>query len=284
MLTLNVVPGKSIGFFVLGMSMAEAIADIQHRNKIISHVEIKYNQIEPLANDIVLDLIQDGILLRFDSLTQRLRVVEIYNVSQVCLMYSSSIFSSAESSPTLVTISERFGPTHPGEFDSSTGLYFLNYPGLAFAFPIPRKYESLYANGEIPPTEFPDRQTPIACRIYLYIGNDFKADPVLPPLPPNTNYFEEIIVKVSQYIEFTKRQARIDFQSSPQDVLTLLGHPSRVFYKEEDKMKIHTQSYSGLGCEDYFYNYFNLGIDFLFDSQSHLVKKNYFAHKLSVSL
>jgi len=40
-------------------------------------------------------------------------------------------------------------------------------------------------------------------------------------------------------------------------------------------MKIHTQSgfYSGLGCADYFFNYFSLGIDILFDVHTHIVKK-----------
>lgn len=38
-------------------------------------------------------------------------------------------------------------------------------------------------------------------------------------------------------------------------------------------MKIHSTSYDGLGCEDYFYNYFNFGIDILFDIKTHTIKK-----------
>lgn len=63
------------------------------------------------------------------------------------------------------------------------------------------------------------------------------------------------------------------FQSTTQDVLTLLGPPSAVFEKEEDKMKIHARAYTGLGCADYFYNYFHLGVDFLFDVHTHVLKK-----------
>jgi len=70
------------------------------------------------------------------------------------------------------------------------------------------------------------------------------------------------------------RKASIGFQSSEQDLISLLGPPNQLFYKHEDKMKIYTSSYTGgLGCFDVFYNYFDLGMDFLFDTQSHQLRK-----------
>jgi hypothetical protein len=43
----------------------------------------------------------------------------------------------------------------------------------------------------------------------------------------------------------------------------------------QDKMRIHSgdQAIIGAGCEDYFYNYFKLGLDILFDMRTHVVKK-----------
>jgi len=40
-------------------------------------------------------------------------------------------------------------------------------------------------------------------------------------------------------------------------------------------MRIHSgdQAIIGAGCEDYFYNYFKLGMDILFDMRTHVVKK-----------
>jgi hypothetical protein len=40
-------------------------------------------------------------------------------------------------------------------------------------------------------------------------------------------------------------------------------------------MRIHSgdQAIIGAGCEDYFYNYFKLGLDILFDMRTHVVKK-----------
>jgi len=254
--------------------LAEALSFIQQKNKVISHADLKYNESEPLSMDIILDLNEDGVMLRFEPITQKLRTVEIYDVPKVVLSYSSSIFSALDKAPTLVNIYERFGPTHPGEYDAARSMYYLHYPGLSFAFPIPKKYEKFYLNvDEIPPMEFPDTTTPLCTRLYLYFGSDMKSPPELPPPLQNSIYFEEVVVTISQGITFSKRQHSLDFNSTTQDVLSILGAPSRVFFKEEDKMKIHTTSYEGLGCADYFYNYFSIGLDILFDIHTHVVKK-----------
>ncbi|ORZ08694.1 hypothetical protein BCR42DRAFT_424716 [Absidia repens] len=87
-----------------------------------------------------------------------------------------------------------------------------------------------------------------------------------------------------------------------QDILADLGKPSRVFYKEEDKMKIHSVADDGglsnksgktdpsaawannggdderdlssvNTATDYFLNYFHLGLDILVDGTNHVCKK-----------
>ncbi|OXB57887.1 hypothetical protein ASZ78_009493 [Callipepla squamata] len=66
------------------------------------------------------------------------------------------------------------------------------------------------------------------------------------------------------------------FGDSCQDVLSTLGSPHKVFYKSEDKMKIHSPSphkQVPSKCNDYFFNYFTLGVDILFDANTHKVKK-----------
>ena len=53
------------------------------------------------------------------------------------------------------------------------------------------------------------------------------------------------------------------FGDTCQDVATALGAPSRVFYKSEDKMKIHSPNAHRrvAACRsDFFYNYFTLGM------------------------
>ena len=239
---------------------------------------------DPLLVDLVLDLPEDGFLLRFDPSRQQLKCIEVYDVPKIKLSYSGTIFSCNDKSPTLVNIYERFGPTHPGELNSidntnenNSNTYYLHYPGLTFGFPIPTVYVNLFStnNSTIPPMEFPDRTTPVASRIIIYNGNDANS-PILPNYISKSDYqfyFEEIVIQIGFGIHFITRNNNLNFNSTTQDVISLLGPPSRIFNKEEDKMKIHTNTYTGVPCTDYFYNYFNLGIDILFDSQSHLVKK-----------
>lgn len=68
----------------------------------------------------------------------------------------------------------------------------------------------------------------------------------------------------------------VRFGDTSQDVVTALGSPCKVFYKADDKMKIHSPA-SHLRLRspssDYFYNYFTLGIDILFDASTHQVRK-----------
>ncbi len=42
MLTMEIIPSKSFGPFSLGMPIGEALSWIQQKNKLISHVELKY--------------------------------------------------------------------------------------------------------------------------------------------------------------------------------------------------------------------------------------------------
>ena len=52
------------------------------------------------------------------------------------------------------------------------------------------------------------------------------------------------------------------FGDTPQEVVSALGAPARVFFKAEDKMKIHSPNAHRKAAaqkSDYFYNYFTLG-------------------------
>ena len=55
----------------------------------------------------------------------------------------------------------------------------------------------------------------------------------------------------------------IRFGDSVQDVMSAVGAPSRIFYKSEDKMKIHSPNAHRKSASlksDYFYNYFTMGM------------------------
>eukprot|EP01027_Heterolobosea_sp_BB2_P011029 GEZU01016092.1.p1 GENE.GEZU01016092.1~~GEZU01016092.1.p1 ORF type:complete len:150 (-),score=19.66 GEZU01016092.1:19-468(-) len=126
------------------------------------------------------------------------------------------------------------------------------------------------------PIEFPDGTTPVAKGICIYRGHSVDM-PVLPDLPTNSTYFEEVLVMLGQELVFKKRNKVIRFKDTPQDVISEIGKPSKIFYKEHDKLRIHaTDDEETAGASagvDYVYNYFKLGLDVMFDGATHQVKK-----------
>jgi len=54
------------------------------------------------------------------------------------------------------------------------------------------------------------------------------------PMNLKLPYFEEVIVNVSEGILFSERKVKINFTSKEQDVISLLGPPNQIFYKQED--------------------------------------------------
>eukprot|EP00727_Mastigamoeba_balamuthi_P010109 m51a1_g5720 hypothetical protein (402) ;mRNA; f:1105486-1107125 len=297
---LEIVPSVSAGPFKLGQPIQDAIQCLHGMLNIVSAVDIKYNDSDPLAHDLLVELPNQGVLLRFDSESQRLRLVELFRPHRVRFRYCGTVFHCPSSSdtaspavpfdetgglgvaapvmPTFVNVYQRFGPSYPGEFSPDCSSYTLNYPGVSFRFPIPPQFREQYrqrrTTGETEhPIEFPDGRSALACRVCVYLGRDAKGA-VLPPLPATSRYWESVVVKLSQGLTFTGRNCSISFGASVQDVLSYLGQPGEVFYKEDDKLRIHsTPSPSEGGRGDYFYNYYSLGIDLLFDRSSHAVKK-----------
>ncbi|XP_030366768.1 UPF0183 protein C16orf70 homolog isoform X5 [Strigops habroptila] len=204
MLDLEVVPERSLGNeqweFTLGMPLAQAVAILQKHCRIIKNIQVLYSEQSPLSHDLILNLTQDGIKLLFDAFNQRLKVIEVYDLTKVKLKYCGVHFNSQAIAPTIEQIDQSFGATHPG-----------------------------------------------GC------GPSVLADAKM-------RVFERCVY----------------FGDSCQDVLSTLGSPHKVFYKSEDKMKIHSPSphkQVPSKCNDYFFNYCTLGVDILFDANTHKVKK-----------
>ena len=54
---------------------------------LVQAVEISYCDRDPLSYDLTIKLTKDGIKLVFDSISQRLKVIEVYDLSLVRLKY-----------------------------------------------------------------------------------------------------------------------------------------------------------------------------------------------------
>ncbi|CAG5958496.1 unnamed protein product, partial [Menidia menidia] len=298
MLDLEVVPERSLGNeqweFALGMPFSQAISILQKHCRIIKNVQVLYSEQTPLSHDLILNLTQDGIKLLFDATNQRLKAI----------------------APTIEQIDQSFGATHPGVYNAPEQLFHLNFRGLSFSFQLDSwneapKYEiphgamvkrmHIYTGNNLQETRLTTgastRKPPPITDPRLT-----RLCPLRAPLMPLACFLGNIYAESVDVLrdgagplglrlrvrtagcgpgamadaKVRSLERSIFFGDSCQDVLGALGAPHKVFYKSEDKMKIHSPSphkQVPSKCNDYFFNYFTLGLDILFDSSTHLVKK-----------
>uniref|UniRef100_A0A8C7Z6D3 Phagosome assembly factor 1 n=1 Tax=Oryzias sinensis TaxID=183150 RepID=A0A8C7Z6D3_9TELE len=266
-----------------------------------SSLKTAVKEVTPLSHDLILNLTQDGIKLLFDATNQRLKVIEVYDLSKVKLKYCGVHFNSQAIAPTIEQIDQSFGATHPGVYNPAEQLFHLNFRGLSFSFQLESWNEApKYEPGLTFPASMQIPHGAMVKRMHIYTGNNLQ-ETRAPPMPLACflgNIYAECVdvlrdgagplglklrllaagsgVGVMADAKVRSMDRSIFFGDSCQDVLGALGSPHKVFYKSEDKMKIHSPSphkQVPSKCNDYFFNFFTLGVDILFDSTTHLVKK-----------
>lgn len=340
MLELEVIPEHGLASesieFILGMNFSHAVAAIQSLVGSVKGVQILYSEKEPLSVDLVINLTHDGIKLIFDPINQRLKTIEVHDLSLLKLKYSDVLFNCPEIAPTIEQIDQTFGATHPGVFDAEKRVFTLTFRGLSFEFNANTQFQPTYGGirQELGRLQFPPGESPRVSKMFIYAGNSL-ADcqaPALPiprypcihnesvqvlrrerktlglrvrliPTPSLDNQAHQGSTLTSHIDNDAMDQERNDesgddpispttnlidnvsrsvvcrdvlFDDSAQDVISSLGAPARIFFKSEDKMKIHSPNAhrkTATQKSDYFYNYFTLGFDVLFDARTNCVKK-----------
>lgn len=76
-----------IAYCFIGMPIQQAIHLIRKCDREIKGVQLWYSEAVPLHMDIVICLQADGVKLSFDPFLQRLRHIEIFDLSHVKLCY-----------------------------------------------------------------------------------------------------------------------------------------------------------------------------------------------------
>ena len=84
---VKIIRDQGLKFQISGMHFSSAVSSIQSHVGHIKGVEISYCDKDPLAFDLSIKLSQDGIKLMFDSTSQRLKIIEVYDLSLVRLKY-----------------------------------------------------------------------------------------------------------------------------------------------------------------------------------------------------
>eukprot|EP00052_Salpingoeca_macrocollata_P005392 m.47181 g.47181 ORF g.47181 m.47181 type:complete len:458 (+) comp14839_c0_seq1:94-1467(+) len=277
-LEMDVIPGKAIGPFCIGMALNALLTHLEAQYQNIHSVKLFYSDEDPLCMDVLVQIPSVGIELRFNAESQRLHLIDVFDPTKVTLLYNSNVINE---SLAFSSIYHSFGMAR-GKYDKKRRKYLLPYPGLVFFFPVPAVHESIFAQGKTDLTVdflFPDGSDPILSNLCLFGGSDFEA-PDTPPVSEvyrrcslSPHYGQQVQVLPGHGLRFKGMGVEVHFGDSCQTVITQLGPPSDVFYKSEDKMRIHSSRASTISCADFFYNYFSLGVDVLFDGTSLKAKK-----------
>ncbi|KRZ29224.1 Double-strand-break repair protein rad21 -like protein, partial [Trichinella pseudospiralis] len=278
------------------MPLGQAIAYLQRAYQIFKGIELVYSYKDPLVSDVVVNLTNNGIKLLFDASSQLLKVIEIIDMNKVRLSYSGMVFSTPSKKPSIEKVNETFGATHPGGKAVLhvviiieiilQHVYILSWRGLSMLFPAEQNLKPFFARG-LSSLHFADGTTLFVSKIVIYHGNSL-TETTISKTPVSCYhghcYAEKIEVMRSDVrtigLNITLSSERIDstsysnnspellnrrilFGDSCQKVASALGFPSAVYYKSEDKMRIHLPSAQRTRCNeksDYFYNYFTMGL------------------------
>ena len=309
----EVKPGVALGPFKLGSFVNDVLRQMQDAFlPERPEIDVLYSSEQPLGTQVILRSKELGLQLRFEPTSQRLVCIEVSNLNKMPLSYQNCVFSGASEDSyveSFIKVYGLFGPTYPGKYDPEFEHYVIKYQGLCIMFHIPEEFSEMYEINDELPIELPNGTSPSLSRLFVYSGFDVNV-PVLPPLKDEVASGQPTRVFIQESgtsIEVNGKKGALLLGATLQDVQTELGTPAKVYFKEDDKMRIHSPQMRGIRVDpnakgkssvtfhapeqsnppaeeplnsaacfkssDYFYNYFELGIDVLFDKGSHTVKK-----------
>ena len=276
-----VVPGSRVGPFKLGMSLFEALSVLKLLAPVSAETrktQLYFSRTTPLDKPIVLNVCALGMKLRFDAKYQKLLVIDINDVATFPMSFQGHLVggkqNSASESGTLKQLYEILGVTHTGfrKDELPKDNFCLQYPGLLVAFRVPLKENftgiPLVLNGGI---------SPPLVRVVVH-EFDFARN-VAKQITRSTAILD-VYVNDDRPVEvyFREKGGIIAIgDSTCQDVISLLGPPSKLHVKQLEpigtKARRQAQDPSGGVNDDYFLNYFELGLDILMNGTSNTVRK-----------
>lgn len=260
--------------------------------------------------DYVIELSSFGVSLRFNPILQILTSIRFSKMDEVILQYPMgssgqvTTFSMPKKVATVGDVYQTFGPTQPGKFESNFQHFVLEYPGLAFVFAVPSEKSMMYSQDAslVPQGSDPqDALTPnlslplvsLYCRTSEKAAQIVTREDALRELENRPSVQVQLGQSISFWYPSSSRTTTLMFGTHVQDVITFIGLPDARFTKPATAFSSSRASSNvgsaggGMGGvggaasltstvlpePDYFFNYFDLGVDILFDGRLHVAKK-----------
>ncbi|DBA84874.1 TPA: hypothetical protein ACH3X1_005893 [Trebouxia sp. C0004] len=284
MLALNLLPGTGLSCFSLGCSMNQALITVRQAQTTFGCVELKYFEKTQSVDDILVNLPEHGVHLIFESSSQKLRVIEVYDLSRLQVKRGAATVGGSAHPPTFEALYDLMGPTYPGQVDTAHGCYVMHWPGLLVLFPIASQHAASWQDmqqGGAVPLALPDGTAPVASRLCIHAGNAVSLGELAQAIPPADSQTPASVgIKVGKGLTIDDTHQQLSFGDSPQDAWSTLGAPNATFSKQIPGLP-QGGSANTRGAQqqvsdspaDYFYNYFDRGLDVLFCGTTHRIKK-----------
>ena len=291
MLKFEVIPGKSVGPFVLGMAVGAAVAWTRQHERDVAQVELAVD----VEGGVQLTLVDEGLRLFFSPHLQTLQLIHAFALGPLPLEYQGRPIAggrATEVQPSLATLYAALGPTYPGEWLGK--LYQLNYPGLGLVLP------DGPGHGE-PPT------TLQATELLVFRGRRQAAPEAVPRERSAAGYLRAVWLEAGVGLRLDDENGpEVRLGAHAQDARAELGLPSGRHTRDDARMRIHADSPGPEGAaaaaadvrqiaqgssnsvanegdegdkihlesqgQDYFLVWASLGLDLLLDGRSHLVR------------
>ncbi|KAF2703907.1 hypothetical protein K504DRAFT_451129 [Pleomassaria siparia CBS 279.74] len=272
--TVQLVPGRSVGFITLGSSLHEVLTTIKAEVKTYPRFQLYHDDTQPICTPIQVVLPDNGLRLQFDGPDQRLRLIEVLDFSKAKLVYKDvEVYRPAEaqggiflgpSGPKFRHIYDKLlGPTYGGEYIpakddhiNAKGIYNLSYPGIAFNFPV---QHSAYSPKKDFISLLSSSATGPATSMAVFSGDSWqKARGTLftasPPNPRSASLsgkskeggpdeIELVRIHGEGRIELIRRTSPpfwiILSETTPQDLIMELGAPDSIYRKNDHRLSIH---------------------------------------------
>ncbi|KAI5475626.1 hypothetical protein MNV49_001087 [Pseudohyphozyma bogoriensis] len=286
--SLDLHPGERLGPFQLGATLFNLVNLLQNYRSTYPSIKLAWDEHAPSTSPIHLRLTTPPLSLLFSASSQRLVRIQVDGPSpgEWVNYHGKSLreASDDEAEDVVKLVNRVLGPTYSPSTDGGEGEQILSYPGVAFGVVRAASGGSKLSRIIMTPLPAPT-QIPVETA-WLH--------PTLPDSPAIAQgdlRLAEIILDASRkpsavnlHFHFPNAPnpppsiSLVLGQTTSEDLLCELGSPIRSFWKEDDRMSIHTTSSSttsdpSLLPNPYFTSYPHLGLTFLLDPTSHVLLK-----------
>ncbi|KAH9449001.1 hypothetical protein Pst134EB_019841 [Puccinia striiformis f. sp. tritici] len=301
-------PGHSLGPIELGSLLWNVLSILRAEQATFKHVQLCWEAGKPATGYLLLIITSPPARLLFEGVHQRLLLIEAHQSPShdrpiaSCpalgewIHYQNQPLSLAvgpnEPGVTLRVIHRLFGPTYPpAPHTAHQNEMVVSYPGVAFSFShevLSRIILSVQPTGEDCKQDAGETvqltEAYFKPKMPQYMGSidgDLKSAKIK---LGRIELEESTSINFSFHSSSSSREipdVKVSIgRSTSEDILCDFGAPLRTFWKEDDRMRIHTHLRSNgrsVGQPEdpnpYFMSYFNIGVDFLIDPINNAVLK-----------